>query len=96
MTIYVIFIITLLVCFFIIYITAHLCRKLQAENNQIKQELEQQKATIVEMYKYADELAMIKKDKSEVNKQINEAKTDEEIANIIGGIIAANNERLRK
>ena len=96
MTIYVIFTIALLVCFFIIYIIAHLCKKLQDENFKIKAELENEKKTVVEAYKYADELAQIQKDKSNVNQKINEAKTSEEINEIINSISRSNNERVCK
>lgn len=96
MTIYIILAIALLVLFFVLYIVAHLCKKLQIENNQLQEENAKQKATIVDMYKHAEELAQIQKDKSEVNQKIKEAKTDEEISEIINGIIAANNAKLRK
>lgn len=95
MTIYVIFGITLLVLFFIIYIVSRICKKLQEENNQIRTELVKQQEIVVELYKYADEVAMIKKDQKQINQKINEAKTDEEISNIISGILAANNSRMR-
>lgn len=96
MTIYIILGVTLLVLFFALYIVSHLCKKLQAENNELQIANEVQKATIIDMYKHAEELAQIQKDKSEVNQKIKEAKTDEEISEIINGIIAANNAKLRK
>ena len=79
----------------LIFVTAHITRKLQDENTKLKEETTKQKATIVEMYNHAEELAQIQQDKSEVNQKINEAKTDEEISQIINGIIATNNSKLR-
>ena len=85
-----------LICFMATYLVAHWCRKLQEENKDLKAEIEKQQATIVDMYKHAEELAQIHQDKSEVDQKINEAKTNEEISEIINGIIAANNSKLRK
>lgn len=75
---------------------SRICRKTQEENNELKEELEKQKATVVELYNHAEELAQIRQDKSDVNKKINEAKTSEEINAIISGLIHINNDRMRK
>lgn len=88
--------IAIIILFALIYITAHHCRKLQEENNEIKIELEKQKAVVVEVYQHAQELAKIQQDKSEVNQKINEAQTNEEVNEIINSLIHANNERVRK
>ena len=85
-----------LICFMAVYLTAHWCKKLQDQNKELKAEVEKQQQTIVDMYKHAEELAQIHQDKSEVDQKINEAKTNEEISEIINGIIAANNSKLRK
>ena len=78
------------------YLAAKICKKLQEENNEIKIELEKQKAVVVEVYQHAQELAKIQQDKSDVNQKINEAKSDEEINEIINSIIHSNNDRVRK
>ena len=78
------------------FIVASRCKRLQQENKSQKEEIEKQKEIVVEVYKHAEEVAKIKKDQSQVNQKINEAKTDEEISNIISGILASNNSRLRK
>lgn len=96
MTIYIIFGITLMVLFFILYVVGRICKKLQAENTELQMENEKQKNTIIDMYRHAEELAQIQKDKSEVNQKINEAKTDEEIREIINSIVRSNNNRVRK
>lgn len=80
---------------FLCFVAAHYARQLKSENCKLKDENEKQRATIVEMYNHAEELAQIHQDKSEVDQKINEAKTDEEISEIINGIIAANNSKLR-
>lgn len=89
------FIITIGILAVIIIAMAKVCRGLQEENTKLKDETTQQKVTIVEMYHHAEELAQIQQDKSDVNKKINEAKTDEEITGIINSIIHINNDKLR-
>ena len=88
--------IAIAVLFGLIYVTAHYARKLQAENCEIKMELEKQKAVVVELYQHAEELARIQKDKSDVNQKINEAQTSEEINEILNSIIHTNNDKLRQ
>ena len=80
----------------LIFVAASRCRSLIQQNKAQKEEIEKQKEIVVEVYKHAEEVAKIKKDQSQVNQKINEAKTDEEISNIISGILAANNNRVRK
>ena len=80
----------------LIFVAASRCKSLIAQNKAQKEEIEKQKEIVVEVYKHAEEVAKIKKDQSQVNQKINEAKTDEEISNIISGILAANNNRVRK
>ena len=91
-----IFLLIVLVCFMTVYLVAHWCKKLQDENKKLKEEVEKQKETVIELYKHAEDVAKIQKDKSQVNQKIKEAQTDEEIHNIIAGILAANNSRVRK
>ena len=61
----------------LIYIISSRYINLKKENKAQKEEIEKQKEIVVEMYKYADEVAMIKKDKGQTDQKINEAKTDE-------------------
>ena len=63
----------------LLFAVSRLCKKAQNESKELKEELEKQKQTVVELYNHAEELAQIRQDKSDVNKKINEAKTSEEI-----------------
>ena len=80
----------------LLFAVSRLCKKAQNESKELKEELEKQKQTVVELYNHAEELAQIRQDKSDVNKKINEAKTSEEINAIISGLIHINNDRMRK
>ena len=71
-------------------------KKKNREISSLKNELNKQKAVTVELYKHAAEIANIEKQKDETTSKINEAKTDEEIINIINSVIDANNNRVCK
>jgi cytochrome c-type biogenesis protein CcmH/NrfF len=71
-------------------------KKSREKQKELEEEIKKQQATIVDMYKHVEELALIQKGKSEVDQKIKEAKTDEELAEIISSIVAINNSKLRK
>lgn len=71
----------------------------KAQKKEIKQlsaQLENQKRVSENLVKHAEELTKVKGEKEEVAQKISEAKTDEEVSEIISGIIRANNNRVRK
>lgn len=82
-----------LIC--IIVFVSRTCRKLQAEKTTLEVELQAQKANLAFMVRHAEELAQIKKDQKTTGQKIAEAKTDEEIIDIINAVIASNNDRVR-
>ena len=82
-----------LIC--IIVFVSMTCRKLQAEKTKLEVELQAQKANLAFMVRHAEELAQIKKDQKTTDQKIAEAKTDEEIIDIINAVIASNNDRVR-
>ena len=90
-TVAVIAIIAAMVLFFILYITARLCKQLQAENFQLKEKAEAQQKTIADLLRHAEEVSRISQDKGTVQEKIENAKTDEELVNIANAIIDANN-----
>ena len=71
----------------------------KAQKNEIKRlsaQLESQKRVSEGLVKHAGELSKIKGDKEEVAQKISEAKTDEEVNEIISNLVRANNNRVRK
>lgn len=82
-----------LIC--IIVFVSRTCRKLQAEKTELEVELQAQKANLAFMVRHAEELAQIKEDQKTTDQKITEAKTDEEIIDIINAVIASNNDRVR-
>lgn len=88
-------IIALLVAIAIIVVVSKMCRNFQTENSQLKIELEQQKKVSKELCVYAEEIAKINGDKDNTAERIREAKDDEEVLNIIAGLVHTNNDRVR-
>lgn len=69
---------------------------LKKEKERLEGELESAKTNIAYLYRNAEEVAKIEKDEKKVSEEINNAKTDEEIFDIVNTVIAANNSRVRK
>lgn len=67
----------------------------QKKNQELKEQIEQKNQCISYLYKNAKEIAEVNSDKTKIDQEINNAKTDEEIAAIISDIISINNNKLR-
>lgn len=61
----------------------------------LEKELSEKDKSISYLYKHAEELAKINAEKNKIDHEIDEAKTDEEIAEIVAAIVSANNSKLR-
>lgn len=66
------------------------------KNKKLQEELESQQQNLITLYRHAEEIAEIEKDKSRTDQIIEEAKSDEEILDIINTVVAVNNSRVRK
>lgn len=69
-------------------------KKLKDEKKRLEQELEKQKSISDELCFYVEEIARVNGDKDKVSQQIQEAKNEEEVLNIIHGLVRANNDRV--
>ena len=70
-----------------------------AERKKLKradEEKKQLQKNISYLVHHAEELASIRLEKEKTDKKIEEAKTDEEVADIVNSIINGNNDRVRK
>lgn len=65
------------------------------KNKKLQEELKIQQQNSILLYKHAEEIAEIEKDKNLTDQVIEEAKSDEEILDIINTIVAINNSRVR-
>lgn len=61
---------------------------------ELSESIEAQQRNILYLYRHAEEVAEIEKDKNAVEGKIKEAKSDEEVLNIINTIISINNDKL--
>lgn len=94
---------TWLVCFALFLMLAFTVyaaiKTLQKKNQKIKHlegEVQKQKQNMGHLVKHAEEIAKIEKDQVKVQEEIRNAKSDEEVADIINAIININNAKLRQ
>ncbi|MBP5793796.1 MAG: hypothetical protein J6W46_09180 [Spirochaetaceae bacterium] len=74
-------------------------KRLKVKADEIKRleaELQKQKHNMAYLVKHGQEIAQIEKDQDEVQEEIRNAKSDEEVADIINAVININNSKLRK
>ena len=76
-------------------VTIKLLIEHKKEIKSLKEELEAQQQNIISLYKHAEEIAEIEKDRRKTDEEINESKTDEEMLDIINTVIAVNNNRVQ-
>lgn len=72
-----------------------LYRMLAEENDELQADVKKQKENLSLLVNYSDEVARIYKSENDTTEKLKECKTDEEIADVIAGIISANNNRVR-
>ena len=88
------------VFFLLTIITAWVAIKaLKADGEEIEHlqgEVKKQKQNMAYFVQHAEEIAKIKNEEAKVQEEIHNAKTDEEVADIINAIININNARVRK
>ena len=96
MSVTLILIIALIVALAVIIFVAKMCRSLQEEKTRLEMELSKQKNISEELKRYTEELVKINGDKDKVADKIREAQSDEEVLDIIAGLVHANNNRVRK
>ena len=77
---------------FIVGKTANQTRK---ENSELKEEVAKQKRNVNALVDYEKYIVRLLKDKDKIAEEIKEAKTDEEIQNIINSLVGRNNDRVR-
>lgn len=79
-----------------VYAAVRKAQKARAERIRYENEIAGLKKNIAHLVRHAEELAEIRHSQKETESALQEAKTDEEIADIISAVINLNNDRLRK
>lgn len=86
-------ILVLLLAVFILGVALKSARK---QKKELSDTVEKQKSNINSLVQYASKISEIKNGKSDTEKKIQEAKSDEEISDIVAGIVSVNNSRVQK
>lgn len=81
--------------FLILVIMFLLLKNTKKEKKSLEDELKKQQQNLLYLYKHAEEIALIEKDKSKISKDIKECKNDKEALDIINTIINLNNNRVQ-
>lgn len=81
--------------FLILVIMFLLLKNTKKEKKSLENELKKQQQNLLYLYKHAEEIALIEKDKSKISKDIKECKNDKEALDIINTIINLNNNRVQ-
>lgn len=66
------------------------------KNKELKKQLQARNENIKQLLTYSEQLVTINQNKTDVYKQLAEAKSDEEINKIIANLISSNNNKLQK
>ena len=78
-----------------VIILAGTVRKKSSRIKELSESVKRQNRSIGVLLKHSSELAETRRSKDGLMKKIQEAKSDEEVSDIVGGIIELNNGRLR-
>lgn len=79
----------------IVYVMVKSNKTLKAEKRNLLVKIEQLNTNIAYLVKHSQELAQIHKEKEKTFERIEEARTDEEIADIVSIIVNSNNQRVQ-
>ena len=85
----------ILLLFIVVIITLKIIFKQNKDKKALEEKLKSEQDNILYLYKHAEEIAEIEKDRSKTDREIGEAKSDEEVLDIINSVIAVNNGRVR-
>lgn len=77
-----------------VFALAKTVRKKNREIKELEESVRRQNRSIGFLLKHSNELAEINRGKEEIIKKIQESRSDENVADIVGGIIELNNGRL--
>ena len=94
LTIALVFFIVILVV--TLYFLGRICKGLQEDYSNLQIELSKQKKVACELTEYIKQLTKINDDMENVADKIKEAENDEELLEIIAGLVCTNNDRVRK
>lgn len=94
-TIYLVFIAVIITLIGVIYVLVKDKKSLNREILSLKNALSSARQNVIQLTDYIEKLRKIKKENDKLSDKIRNAKTDEEIYNVIADIISDNNDRVQ-
>jgi predicted Holliday junction resolvase-like endonuclease len=94
-TIYLVFIAVIITLIGVIYVLVKDKKSLNREILSLKNALSSARQNVIQLTDYIEKLRKIKKENGKLSDKIKNAKTDEEIYNVIADIISDNNDRVQ-
>lgn len=94
-TIYLVFIAVIITLIGVIYVLVKDKKSLNREILSLKNALSSARQNVIQLTEYIEKLRKIKKENGKLSDKIRNAKTDEEIYNVIADIISDNNDRVQ-
>ena len=85
----------IVICGAVIYSLIKMVQKNKKEIQSLNNELNSARENVMQLSEYIKNSDKIRKEEKEIAEKIKEAKTDEEVHNIINDIIALNNSRVQ-
>ena len=80
---------------FVVYAAIKIFQKKNQEIKSLEAELTKQKQNMAYLVKHTEEIVKIEQSEDQVQEEIRNAKSDEEVADIINAIVNINNARVR-
>lgn len=94
MTIDLILVAIILCLIAVIFIIISVLKKQVSKNKKLEEELKSQQQNTIYLFKHAQEISEITSEANKLEGKINNAKTDEEIIDVINSVISNNNSKL--
>lgn len=94
-TIYLVFIAVIITLIGVVYVLVKDKKSLNREILSLKNALSSARQNVIQLTDYIEKLRKIKKENGKLSDKIKNAKTDEEIYNVIADIISDNNDRVQ-
>lgn len=96
MKIMLVMLVVILVLLFLLFILGSALKAVLKQKKKLSDTVGKQKSNINNLVQYATKISEIKDGKSDMERKIQEAKSSEEVSDIVAGIVASNNRRLQK
>ncbi len=95
LTVIIVMLAIIAMCGAVIYVLIKVLNKQKKEIQELNTRLQSARINIEQLSKYIDDVLKIKSEENSISHKIKEAENDEEVYEIIAGIVADNNNRVQ-